>query len=586
MSKKSRRKEKLPHVTNAKMLYMRLFRYAWQHKTYFLITLVAIAILSASNTAFLALIKQLTDEGFAKQSTHQTYFLPLMLFGLMAFRGLAGFASNYSLRLVARRVVAQLRIEAFEKLMRVSVNLFDASSTGLLVSKLTYDVERLSIIVTRSAMNVVRDVLTVIGLVGYMLYLDWRLTIVFATVTPLMALYLKKMTPKLRINAKRVQLAVGEMTKVAEEAVSGQRIVKIFGGQAYENERFSAVVNHNRDLELRSTRIGSLNSLVVELLAAVALALVVYYALARFSVGEFAAFIGALLMLIAPIKHIAAATEDFQIGLAAAQSVFEVIDMPAEIDDGQQLIDHARGELTFKNVSLRYDNTKKPALNNLNFTITPGEKIALVGRSGGGKTSLMNLLPRFYELQQGLILLDGVDIRALTLQNLRNQFSLVSQDIILFNDSIFNNIAYGALKNATESEVIEAAKAANAWDFIAQLPDGLQNVIGDRGVRLSGGQRQRIAIARAILKNAPILLLDEATSALDTQSEQHVQAALDALMKNRTSIVIAHRLSTIENADRILVMDQGEIIESGSHVDLLKLNGYYTKLYQKEFDQA
>ena len=584
MSKSARKKESLPHISNAKALYLRLFRYAWQHKTYFLITLIAIALLSASNTAFLALIKQLTDEGFAKQSTSKTTYLPLMLFALMAFRGIASFVSNYSLRLVARRVVAQLRIEAFANLMRVSVNLFDASSTSILVSKLTYDVERLSIIVTRSAMNVVRDVLTVIGLVGYMLYLDWRLTLVFATVTPLMGLYLKKMTPKLRTNAKRVQLAVGEMTKVAEEAVSGQRIVKIFGGQAYENERFGAVVNRNRDLELRSTRIGSLNSLVVELLAAVALALVVYYALERFTVGEFAAFIGALLMLIAPIKHIAAATEDFQIGLAAAQSVFEVIDTPTEIDDGKQLIEHARGELAFKNVTLRYDKTKKPALNNLSFSIMQGEKIALVGRSGGGKTSLMNLLPRFYELQQGLILLDGVDIRSLSLQNLRAQFSLVSQDIILFNDSIFNNIAYGALKNATEADVINAAKAANAWDFIAQLPDGLQNMIGDRGVRLSGGQRQRIAIARAILKNAPILLLDEATSALDTQSEQHVQDALDTLMKNKTSIVIAHRLSTIENADRIMVMDQGEIIETGSHDELLKLNGYYTKLYQKEFD--
>ncbi len=584
MSKSPRKKEKTPHISNAKMLYMRLFRYAWQHKTYFLITLVAIALLSATNTAFLALIKQLTDEGFVKQSTNKISFLPLMLFALMAFRGIAGFVSTYSLRLVARRVVAQLRAEAFAKLMRVSVGFFDASSTGLLVSKLTYDVERLSNIVTRSALNVVRDTLTVIGLVGYMLYLDWRLTLVFATVTPLMALYLRKMTPKLRINANKVQLAVGEMTKVAEEAISGQRIVKIFGAEAYENERFTAVVNRNRDLELRSTRIGSLNSLVVELLAAVALALVVYYALGRFTVGEFAAFIGALLMLIAPIKHIAAASEDFQIGLAAAQSVFDVIDTPAEIDDGEKVITRARGELTFKNVSLRYDNAKKPALNNLSFTIQPGEKIALVGRSGGGKTSLMNLLPRFYELQQGLVLLDGVDVRSLSLKNLRSQFSLVSQDIILFNDSVFNNIAYGALRNATEAEVIEAAKAANAWDFIQQLPDGLQNEIGDRGVRLSGGQRQRIAIARAILKNAPILLLDEATSALDTESEQHVQAALDALMLNRTSIVIAHRLSTIENADRILVMDQGEIVESGKHADLLKKNAYYTKLYQKEFN--
>jgi subfamily B ATP-binding cassette protein MsbA len=426
----------------------------------------------------------------------------------------------------------------------------------------------------------------VVGLVGYMLYLDWRLTLIFAIVAPLMVLYLRKTTPKLRANAKKVQLAVGEMTKVSEESISGQRIVKIFGAQDYEDQRFSKVVIANRDLELRSARIAGLNSFVIEVLAALALALVVYYALGRFTVGEFAAFIGALLMLISPIKHITAANEDFQIGLAAAQSVFDVIDAPVEVDEGQhQLQPVNNGSIEFKNVSLRYENAKRLALDDLSFTVKQGEKVALVGRSGGGKTSLVNLLPRFYELQQGLILLDGIDIRALSLKDLRAQFSLVSQDIILFNDTIFNNIAYGVLRDTSEAEVIEAAKAANAWDFIQQLPNGLQNEIGDRGVRLSGGQRQRIAIARAILKNAPILLLDEATSALDTESEQHVQAALDVLMQNRTSLVIAHRLSTIENADRILVMDKGKIVESGTHKALLKAQGYYTKLYQKEFSE-
>ncbi len=584
MSKSSRNKEKPVHVANAKILYLRLFRYAWEHKVFFLVTIISTTILAASNTGFLALIKQVTDEGFVKQSADKVMILPLMLFALMSLRGVAGFVSMYSMRLVARRIVAKLRAEAFNKFMQLPVSYFDASTTGVLVSKLTYDAERLANVCTRSALNVMRDIFTVIGLVAYMLYLDWRLTLVFAIVTPFMALYLRKMTPKLHANAKKVQLGIGEMTKVAEEAISGQRIVKIFGAQTYEDERFSAVVDKNRQLELRSARIAGLNSLVVEVLAALALTMVVYYALGRFTVGEFAAFVGALLMLISPIKHISAATEDFQIGLAAAQSVFEVIDSQAEVNDGEKTIQRARGEIEFKNVSLRYDNAKKPALNNLSFTIQPGEKVALVGRSGGGKTTLVNLLPRFYELQQGLVLLDGVDIRSLELKNLRSQFSLVSQDVILFNDTVFNNIAYGVLRNASEAEVIEAAKAAHAWEFISQLPLGLQNEIGDRGVRLSGGQRQRIAIARAILKNAPILLLDEATSALDTESEQHVQAALDTLMQNRTSIVIAHRLSTIENADRILVMSHGEIVESGEHQQLLALNGHYTKLYQKELE--
>jgi len=585
MSKSARKKQALPKVRNAKALFWRVFSYAWRYKYIFAVTILATAILSFSNTAFLAMIKKITDEGFVNQSAGQPFLLPMMLFGLMALRGLMGFASMYSMRWIARKIVETLRREAFGRLMHMPVSFFDAQSTGVSVSKLTYDAERLSSVCTRTAMNVLRDILTVIGLVGYMLYLDWRLTLIFAIVTPLMALYLSKTTPKLRATAKKVQQAVGDMTSVSEEAISGQRIVKIFGAQDYERDRFSDVVINNRKLELRSARISGLNSFVIEVLAAVALALVVYYALGRFSVGEFAAFIGALLMLISPIKHLTAANEDFQIGLAAAQSVFDVIDAPIEIDEGHIDIGKTKGGIEFRGVSLRYEESERPALDNLNFSVRPGEKVALVGRSGGGKTSLVNLLPRFYEFQQGQILLDGLDIRELTLKGLRDQFSLVSQDIILFNDTIFNNIAYGTLRDTSEADVINAAKAANAWEFIQQMPLGLQSEIGDRGVRLSGGQRQRIAIARAILRNAPILLLDEATSALDTESEQHVQAALDVLMEGRTSFVIAHRLSTIENADRILVMDKGKIVESGSHNQLLETKGYYAKLYQKEFSE-
>jgi subfamily B ATP-binding cassette protein MsbA len=398
-----------------------------------------------------------------------------------------------------------------------------------------------------------------------------------------MAFYLSRMTPKLRNAGKQVQESIGEMTKVAEEAISGQRIVKIFGAMSYENERFAKVAGKNRHMQIRLARFSGLNSMVVELLAALSLGLVVYYAVGRFSAGEFAAFVGALLMLIAPIKHLTEMNEELQVALAAAQSVFGVIDVKPELDEGDKALPRSRGEIEFKHVSLTYNNAKRPALNDISFNIQPGEKLALVGRSGGGKTTLVNLLPRFYELQQGQVLLDGVDIRSLPLASLRQQFSLVSQDVILFNDTVFNNIAYGVLRNASEEEVIKAAIAAHAWDFIQHLPNGLQNEIGDRGVRLSGGQRQRIAIARAILKNAPILLLDEATSALDTESEQHVQAALDTLMQNRTSIVIAHRLSTIENADRIMVMEQGKIVESGTHDTLIEQDGHYAKLYQKQF---
>jgi subfamily B ATP-binding cassette protein MsbA len=570
-------------LPSAKTLYLRLLKYAGRYWTVFAASVLALVIFSATNTGFLATIKLVTDEGFVHQDSTKLSLLPLMLFGLLAIRAFAGFVSNFAMRWVARRVVENLRLDAFRKLMTLPVSFFDAHSAGIVTSKLTFDTEQMAKASTNVAISAVRDTLTIIGMIGYMLYLDWRLTLIFAAMAPLMALYLKRMTPKLRSSGKTVQQSMGEMTKVVEEAVSGQRMVKIFGGEGYEYQRFASVVGKNRHMQIRLGRISGINSMVVELLAAMALGLVVFYAVGKFSAGEFAAFIGALLMLIAPIKSLTSLNEDLQVGLAAAQSIFTLIDMPPEVDDGGKEVERARGEIEFRGVGLRYENAKRQALNNLTFTVKPGEKVALVGRSGGGKTTLVNLLPRFYELQQGLVLLDGLDVRAMTLKNLRKQFALVSQDVILFNDTVFNNIAYGVLRGASEEQVIAAAHAAHAWEFIQQLPNGLYSEIGDRGVRLSGGQRQRLAIARAILKDAPILLLDEATSALDTESEQHVQAALDELMRNRTTIVIAHRLSTIENADRILVMEQGEIAEIGSHAELLAAGGHYAKLYQKQF---
>lgn len=568
---------------SAKVLYLRLLRYAWRHRWVFGLSILALIVFSLTNTGFLAVIKQVTDEGFVKRDSSRLSLLPLMLFGLLGIRALAGFVSNFSMRWVARRVIESLRLDAFGNLMALPVSFFDANSAGIITSRLTYDAEQVAKASTNVAVSVVRDTLTIIGMIGYMLYLDWRLTLIFMVMVPIMAFYLNRMTPRLRQAGRATQESMGLITQAAEEASSGQRMVKIYGGEPYEYERFAKVVGRNRHMQLRLTRTSGINSFVIEMLAAAALGLVVYYAAGRFTAGEFAAFIGALLMLIAPIKSLTNLNEDLQVGLAAAQSLFMVIDAPREVDDGNREIQRAQGEIEFRNVSLRYENARRLAINNVSFRIAPGEKVALVGRSGGGKSTLVNLLPRFYELQQGIILLDGVDIRALTIRNLRQQFSLVSQEVVLFNDTVFNNIAYGDLRNSTETQVIEAAKAAHAWEFIQNLPEGINSEIGDRGVRLSGGQRQRLAIARAILKNAPILLLDEATSALDTESEQHVQAALDALMKNRTTIVIAHRLSTIENADRILVLEHGEIVESGTHEDLLAAGGHYSRLYRKQF---
>ena len=570
--------------SNSKILYLRLLRYAWKYKTVFLSGILALVIYSATNAAFLAAIKQITDEGFVKQSPDKAIFLPLMLFGLLATRALASFASNFSMRWVARRVVEDLRLDTFRQLMKLPISYFDQQSAGVVVSKLTYDVEQMANAATKSTLTFVRDSLTAVGIIGYMFYLDWRLTLIFILIAPGITFVLKKMRPKLHDAAHAVQESVGEMTKVSEEAITGQRIVKIFGAQHYENERFAKAAAKNRRMQIRLARLSGINSMTVEMLAAISLGLVVYYTVGRFTAGEFAAFVSALLMLITPLKGLTSMNEEMQVARVAANSIFGVIDVKAELDEGDRELLRSKGEIEFKHVNLIYDNAKRHALKEVSFSIKSGEKLALVGRSGGGKTTLVNLLPRFYEIQQGQVLLDGVDMRSLPLATLRQQFALVSQDIILFNDTVFNNIAYGVLQNASEADVIKAAKAAHAWDFIQQLPNGLNSEIGDKGMRLSGGQRQRIAIARAILKDAPILLLDEATSALDTESEQHVQAALDKLMQNRTSIVIAHRLSTVENADRIMVMEHGEIVESGSHVELISLGGHYAKLYQKQFN--
>lgn len=572
-----------PADVSAKTLYLRLLKYAKRHWIVFSISILALAVFSATNTGFLATIKMVTDEGFVNKDSNKLSLLPLMLVGLLSIRAFAGFISSFAMRWVGRKVVEDLRLDAFRRLMTLPVSFFDAHSAGIVTSKVTYDTEQMSKAATSVAVTAVRDTLTIVGMVGYMLYLDWRLTMIFAVMAPLMAWYLKRMTPKLRSSGKHVQQTMGDMTQVVEESVSGQRMVKIFGGAEYEFQRFAKAAGKNRQMQVRLGRISGINSMVIELLAAFALGLVVFYAVGRFTAGEFAAFIGALLMLIAPIKSLTSLNEDLQVGLAASHSVFSLIDTIPEADEGDKELGRAKGAIELRGVTLRYENAKRPALNNVNLEIKPGEKVALVGRSGGGKTTLVNLLPRFYELQQGLVLIDGLDIRSMTLKSLRAQFALVSQDVILFNDTVFNNIAYGTLRDVDEAQVIAAAKAAHAWEFIQLLPEGLQSEVGDRGVRLSGGQRQRLAIARAILKDAPILLLDEATSALDTESEQHVQAALDELMRNRTTIVIAHRLSTIENADRILVMEQGEIIESGSHEELLRLNGSYAKLYKKQF---
>jgi ATP-binding cassette, subfamily B, bacterial MsbA len=565
-------------------LYVRLLKYALRYWFVFVLGILGLVIFSATNTGFLATIKLVTDKGFVEQDSQMVHLLPILLFGLIAIRAFFGFFSNFAMRWVGSRIVEDLRYETFNKILRLPISFYDAHSAGIITSKLTYNTEQMANAATTAVISLVEDSLTVIGMVGYMFYLDWRLTLLFVVVIPFMAIYLKKMIPQIRQAGSVVQVSMGEMTKISEEACQGQRIVKIFGGVDYEIERFSQAASKNRRMNLRLSRISGINSMVIEMLAAVSLGFVVYYAIGKFTAGDFAAFIGALLMVIPPIKSLTKVNETLQVAVSGARGVFEMMDKKSETDTGQLAIKKSKGQITFDEVYMRYDGSVSNALEGVSFIIRPGEKIALVGRSGGGKTSLVNLLPRFYDDYQGTISLDGHDIRQIRLDELRNQFALVSQEVVLFNDTVFNNIAYGTLRERTLDEVIAAAKAAHAWEFIQSLSHGLDTVIGDRGVRLSGGQRQRLAIARAILKDAPILILDEATSALDNESESHVQQAFDYLMKNRTSIVIAHRLSTIENSDRILVMDRGRIVENGTHKQLMAKEGYYAKLYKKQFD--
>jgi len=564
-------------------IYLRLLRYTFKYKWVLILSISFLLVLAATNTGFLALIKTITDEGLVQKTSESSIFLPLTLIALMTIRALSGFIASYSMRWLSRKIVEDMRYDIFRKLMLLPVKFFDSHAAGNIVSKLTYETEQLSTIVTKVALDAVRDIFTVIAILCYMIYLDWLLTLTFLVMAPIMAFYLKVVSPKLRRAGAEVQLSMGDMTRVSEEAISAQRIVKIFGAAKFELSRFSIINIRNRKMHTKLARLSGINSLVIEILAALALALVVYYSVGHFSAGEFAAFIGALLMLISPIKKLTAVNEQIQIGYAAAISIFSIIDEYKEGDHGGKVLGKVLGKIEFKNVSFNYSKTTKDVLKNINLKINSGDKIALVGMSGGGKSTLINLIPKFYDLKAGEILIDNKNIAEIKLSNLREKMSLVSQDTILFNDTIYNNISYGS-RSKSKAQVIKAAKAANAMEFIEKLPNKFNHIIGDRGVKLSGGQKQRIAIARAILKNAPILLLDEATSALDSESEKYVQDALDLLTKGRTSLIIAHRLSTVINADRIIVISNGEVVEEGTHKALMKANKYYAKLYKKGLD--
>jgi len=580
MSKEIATKETLKDYKKA---YIRLFKYTLTYKLILIFSILATVIMALADTSFLALIKKVTDEGFIGNSDNQVSLIPFILIFIVLIRASARFISSYSMRWVARKTVQSLRYAIFDNLMKLPINYFDSNATGVLVSKITYETEQLQYIITKLTIDTLRDCITIIAVVSYMFYLNWLLAIFVIIILPIVGYFIKKIIPKLRNAAKESQGLMGDITRIAEEAISGQRIVKIFVASKYERERFSKVISRNRQMGTKLARLSATNGLIIEIILGLLLAGVLHYSLTNLSSGEFIAFIGAVVLIMTPIKRLTALNEQMQIGYAAAVSVFSVMDEKKEKDLGGINLKKVIGKLEFTNVSFSYPKGNKPVLTNININIKAGEKIALVGKSGGGKTTLLNLIPKFYDVSSGFVKLDDVDINTISLNSLRKSLALVSQDTILFNDTIYNNIAYGNLDSVSIEKVKKAAKAANALEFINKLPNGFNHIIGDRGVRLSGGQKQRIAIARAILKNAPILLLDEATSALDSESERLVQAALDNLMANKTSIVIAHRLSTIRNADKIIVMDQGRIVGEGKHNTLIKNNKFYLKIYKKGF---
>ena len=581
MSKEIATKETLK---NYKDVYIRLFKYALSYKLILIFGTVAIVIAALADTSFLALLKKITDEGFVSNPNNLTSLIPLILIFIVLIRACARFISSYSLRWISRKIVEKLRYDIFNNLMKLPVYYFDSNTTGILISKITYETEQLQTIITKVTLTALRDSFTIIAVVSYMFYLNALLAFFVLIILPITAYFIKKIIPKLRNAANEFQRLMGDITKIAEEAISGQRIVKIFGAAKYEKDRFSKVIIRNRQMGTKLARLSSTNSLIIEIILGLLFAGVLHYSLSNLSPGEFIAFIGAVVLITTPIKRLSTLNEQIQIGYAAAVSIFSVMDEKKEKDLGRLNLKKAKGKLEFMDVCFTYPKNNKAVLSDINFNIEAGEKVALVGKSGGGKTTLLNLIPKFYNVSSGSIMLDNFDINKISNNSLRKNLALVSQDTILFNDTIFNNIAYGNLKSVSLEKVKKAAKAANALEFINELPNGFNHIIGDRGVRLSGGQKQRIAIARAILKNAPILLLDEATSALDSESERMVQVALDNLMSNKTSIVIAHRLSTIKNADKIIVMDQGKIVGVGKHNSLLKNNKFYLKIYKKGFE--
>lgn len=572
-------------------LYRRLLRYVTPHARTFAVSILCMVLLAGTEPALPALLKPLLDGSFVEEDATARLFVPGLIIALFVVRGAINYASDVSINWVAQRVVMDLRREMFERLVSLPSRFYDHTSSGVLISKLSFDVAQVAQAATRGLTVLVKDALAVLGLIGYMLYLNWTLSLTVLLVVPVIGLVILSVSRRLRLMSQKVQHAMGAITEVAQEAIECHKAVKVYGGREYEINRFDRAIDQSRRYSMKVVTASAANVPIIQVLMALLLAIVTYLAASlaaagALTVGDFVAFFTAMTLLLPPIKRITGINEHLQRGLAAAQSVFSLIDEQPEADCGTGSLERARGEIEFRGVRLHYDAEGPPALTSVSVTIPAGETVALVGASGSGKSSFVNLIPRFYEPTEGSILLDGVELGALTLSSLRRNIALVSQEVLLFNDTVRNNIAYGAMRALGDAEIQRAAEAAHVLEFVSQFPRGLDTLIGESGVRLSGGQRQRLAIARAILKDAPVLILDEATSSLDSISERHIQAAVETLRCGRTCLIIAHRLSTIEGADRIIVFQHGRIVEVGTHQALMHRHGIYARLHRLQFQHA
>ncbi|MBC8747988.1 MULTISPECIES: lipid A export permease/ATP-binding protein MsbA [Paraburkholderia] len=555
--------------------------------------IVAMAVSAGTDAAIPALLKPLLDKGFGSHAVDRTRWLvPAAVIGLALIRGVSQYASGYLLAYVSNKILLELRLKMFDRMIHTSVAFFQRETASTVINAIVFEVNQILNVLLSVMITLVRDSLTVIFLLGYLFYLNWRLTLIVAVLLPGIGWLVGKINRRLRRLNREHQLLTNELSYIVEETVGGYKVVKVHNGEQYETDRFTEMSRRLRGYAMRMTVSGGLAQPLTQFLASIALAVVITIAVVQSSsdqttVGGFVAFVTSMLLIISPLKHLMDVNQPLQRGMTAAELIFGLIDEPAEPKGGGKPLARARGEVEFRDVSFNYganSTHNRHTLDQVSFKVAPGEMVALAGPSGSGKTTLVNLLPRFFDPTGGAILVDGVALPEYDLHALRSQIAMVSQDVVLFNDTIAHNVAYG---QAVDPDKVKAAlRAANLWDTVQAMPQGIETLVGDNGMMLSGGQRQRLAIARAIHKDAPILILDEATSALDSESERHVQAALETLMKGRTTLVIAHRLSTIERADRILVMEAGRIVERGSHRELLEHDGLYAHLHRIQFQQS